>query len=150
LKNSLIALCISLLPYSAIAECNHQRQVETLALNMYHEARSDGIDAMIMVAEVTLNRVENSRYPNTICGVVYQRRQFSWTHTLRNHNPRERESWQTALILSREILSGQTETFNTGATHFLNPDLVRRIPRWAREYEEIGRVGNHVFYRENS
>lgn len=126
-------------------ECD---EVEALALNMYHEARGESVDGMIMVAEVTLNRVEHPRYPNDICRVVYQRRQFSWTHTIRDHTPRETESWETSLILAREILSGDVQTFGTGATHFLNPDAVRTMPSWTRRFELIGRVGNHVFYRK--
>jgi N-acetylmuramoyl-L-alanine amidase len=125
-------------------------EVEALALNMYHEARGEGIDGMIMVAEVTLNRVDHPRYPNDICRVVYQRRQFSWTHTLRDHTPREAESWENSLVLAREILSGEVQTFQTGATHFLNPDEVRVMPSWTRRFDLVGRVGNHVFYRKTT
>jgi N-acetylmuramoyl-L-alanine amidase len=146
-SNIFIAMCFSLITTNAAAsDCD---SVNVLALNMYHEARGEGLDGMIMVAEVTLNRVEHPSYPNSICGVVYQRRQFSWTHMRRDHTPREEESWETAVILAEEILSGEVETLATGATHFLNPDRVSRMPRWANEFEMVARIGNHNFYRMN-
>jgi N-acetylmuramoyl-L-alanine amidase len=126
-------------------DCN---EVEALALNMYHEARGEGIDGMIMVAEVTLNRVEHPRFPNTICRVVYQRRQFSWTHAIRDHTPREVLAWNTAFNLAESILLREVDTFGTGATHYLNPNAVRRMPSWTYRFDRIGRVGNHVFYRK--
>jgi len=43
-----------------------------LAENIYHEARSDGYAGMYAVAMVTLNRVMDPRYPNTVCDVVKQ------------------------------------------------------------------------------
>jgi len=49
-----------------------QREVHCLTENLYHEARSDGYAGMYAVAMVTLNRVADPRYPNDVCGVVYQ------------------------------------------------------------------------------
>lgn len=43
-----------------------------LVENMYHEARSDGYAGMYAVAMVTLNRVQDERYPDTICEVIKQ------------------------------------------------------------------------------
>jgi N-acetylmuramoyl-L-alanine amidase len=130
----------------AQADCSFDSQVHTLALNMYHEARGEGPDGMQMVGEVTLTRVEDEAYPDNVCSVVYQRRQFSWTHTKKDHTPHDKELWQLALELAKSLLNGEIELFDTGATHFLNPDKVRTLPRWARTYERVGRVGNHVFY----
>lgn len=46
--------------------------IHCLAENMYHEARSDGDAGMYAVAMVTINRVYDHRYPNTVCEVVKQ------------------------------------------------------------------------------
>ena len=64
-------------------------QHECLALNVYHEARGEVIEGQIAVAHVTLNRVNHSYFPETICDVVYQNRQFSWTFTIKDHTPKE-------------------------------------------------------------
>ena len=130
------------------ADCDFDKQVEVLALNMYHEARGEGSDAMQMVGEVTLNRVEHPRYPDDICSVVYQRKQFSWTHIRKDHTPHEKEVWETALELAENLVAGEIELFDNGATHFLNPNAVRRIPSWTRKFKQVGQIGNHVFYEK--
>ena len=61
-------------------------EVKCLAKNIYFEARNQSIQGMYAVADVTLNRVKDSRWPSTICAVVKQRDQrrgkwicqFSW------------------------------------------------------------------------
>lgn len=132
----------------AFADCDFDKQVGVLALNMYHEARGEGVDGMQMVGEVTLNRVEHPRYPNNICSVVYATEQFSWTHTRKDHTPYETEVWEIALELAKNLVTGEIELFDNGATHFLNPNTVRRIPSWARKFEQVGQIGNHVFYQK--
>jgi spore germination cell wall hydrolase CwlJ-like protein len=59
-------------------------QLKCLADNMYFEARSEGAVGMLAVAMVTINRVTNENYPDTICEVVHQGK-----HT---------ESWKTRKI----------------------------------------------------
>jgi N-acetylmuramoyl-L-alanine amidase len=137
------AVCIAFMGGVASAECN---EVEVLALNMYHEARGDGADAMQMVGEVTLNRVDHPAYPDNICDVVYQRRQFSWVHTRRDHTPYDEVLWEQSLYIAEGLINGEIDHFDNGATHFLNLDLVSRVPRWAREFTVVGRIGGHTFY----
>lgn len=137
-------VCIAFLSTAAVADqCD---EVHVLALNMYHEARGEGPDGMQMVGEVTLNRVYDEEWPDNICDVVYQRRQFSWTHVKGDHTPYNKELWEESLHLAEALINGEIDYFNNGATHFLNPNKVSRIPRWAREYDLVGRIGNHVFY----
>jgi len=132
--------------YSTAAVAEECDEVEVLALNMYHEARGEGHDGMQMVGEVTLNRMYHTAYPDNICDVVYQRRQFSWTHMKRDHTPHDQELWELSLELAEALLNGEIEYFDNGATHFLNPRLVTRMPRWTRVYDVVGQVGNHRFY----
>jgi N-acetylmuramoyl-L-alanine amidase len=148
---TILAAAAILIAVPAIAdECDYENQVEVLALNMYHEARGEGYDEMQMVGEVTLNRVEHAKYPDNICDVVYQRRQFSWTYMRIDHTPHEIELWEAALEIAEKLISGDADFFNNGATHFLNPNKVRRMPTWTETYELVGRMGNHVFYERPS
>ena len=48
------------------------REMICLAENIYFEARAEGVEGKAAVANVTRNRVESSRFPNTFCDVVYQ------------------------------------------------------------------------------
>lgn len=50
-----------------------------LALNIFHEARSEPIESQIGVAAVTVNRSRDKGYPSSICKVVYEPSAFSWT-----------------------------------------------------------------------
>jgi N-acetylmuramoyl-L-alanine amidase len=144
------AVLLSTIAAPVLAKCDYDRQVEVLALNMYHEARGEGSDPMKLVGEVTLNRVDHPRYPNTVCEVVYQRKQFSWTHTQKDHTPYETEVWEEALEIAEGLLNDEIDRFNNGATHFLNPTIVRKLPSWVDKFEQVGKLGNHVFYRKPS
>jgi spore germination cell wall hydrolase CwlJ-like protein len=57
-----------------------KEEIECLSRNIYHEARGEGHVGMTAIAMVTLNRVKDPRWPKTVCKVVYQPYQFSWTH----------------------------------------------------------------------
>jgi spore germination cell wall hydrolase CwlJ-like protein len=56
---------------SKIPNSKH-REMICLAENIYFEARAEGVEGKAAVANVTRNRVESSRFPNTFCDVVYQ------------------------------------------------------------------------------
>jgi spore germination cell wall hydrolase CwlJ-like protein len=138
---------VALFVNTAIAEpCD---EIETLALNIYHEARGEGLDGMQMVGEVTLNRVYHDSYPNNVCDVVYQRSQFSWTRTKKDYTPYEKDLWELSLEIAEGLLNGEIDYFDNGATHFINPKKVSKMPRWTREYDAVGQIGNHKFYARN-
>jgi N-acetylmuramoyl-L-alanine amidase len=145
----LVAILLTASVSGALA-CSFDSQVHTLALNMYHEARGEGHDGMQMVGEVTLNRVNHPAYPDNVCDVVYQRRQFSWTHDVSNTAPKELAIWREAVDLSYALLLEDIDLFNNGATHFLNPNTVRSMPSWANSFRVVGKIGNHIFYAMES
>ena len=43
-----------------------------MALNIYHESRSEEMRGQVAVANVTLNRVASNKWPNDVCSVVKQ------------------------------------------------------------------------------
>ena len=49
-----------------------QEELDCMVANLYHEARGEGFAGMYAVAMVVLNRVQDKRYPDTVCGVVQQ------------------------------------------------------------------------------
>jgi len=116
-----------------------------LALNVYHEARSEDYLGQLAVAEVTLNRVASNKYPDTVCDVVWQRKQFSWTHDGKSDKPYERTAWVRAVKVASDAL--ETEDMSVvgeGVTHY-HADYV--TPSWSRKLTRVARVGRHVFYR---
>ncbi len=120
-------------------------ELSCLALNAYHEARSDGAEGMVAVSHVVLNRVRSRRWPDDVCGVVWQRSQFSWTRDGRSDRPHEVDPWAQAIAAAASVLEGEAGDPTDGATHY-HAEWVR--PRWARSCDVTARIGGHIFYGE--
>jgi len=119
------------------------KQHECLALNIYHEARGERVEGQIAVAQVTINRVDHDEWPSTICEVVYEPKQFSWTHLVKQQTPQDNRAWRKARVIARDVMIGNVEDPTNGAVfyhaNYVNPD-------WA-EYMDLSKViGNHLFY----
>lgn len=117
-------------------------QLICMAKNIYHEARDQGITGMLLVGHVTMNRVESSQFPDTICNVVYQSKQFSWVHTKKDHRAHETEFWNISLDIANRVMN-RTWDRSQGALYFYNPDLVS--PGWARKMQVTVTENDHVF-----
>jgi len=106
-----------------------QEEVRCLAENIYWEARNQEEEGRIAVAQVTLNRVSDSRFPNTICGVVKQTKyypsgridlhscQFSWYCDGKPDEPYENEmnAWNESLALATSVLFDRPSDNTKGA-----------------------------------
>jgi spore germination cell wall hydrolase CwlJ-like protein len=116
------------------------------------EASGEPQMAQIAVAYVVLNRKKSGRWGDNIKAVVTHPGQFEpWTTRQREieelspDDPR----YQSAAIIADAVLSGQTPDPTAGATHFLNPTIVRErrggaLPSWAAG--EGLTIGSHTFY----
>ena len=54
------------------------KEIKCLATAIYHEANAESVKGQIAVANVIMNRVESKDFPNSVCGVISQKGQFSW------------------------------------------------------------------------
>ena len=119
------------------------------------EAPDESDEGKAAVAHVILNRKRNGRWGDNIKDVVTRPWQFEPWMTRRKemeklspHDPR----YQNAARIADAVLTGQMPDPTAGATHFLNPTVVRQrrdgsLPSWARgEGQPIGR---HTFYSPN-
>jgi len=119
-----------------------------LALNMYFEARKEPIAGQLAVAAVTLNRVADKRYPDDVCGVVWEKNQFSWTHDGKHDDPirmnyLDVQAWHEIAELAEDVMSGEIELPGISSTHYHATSV---NPFWTKHYELDGQVGNHLFY----
>jgi len=133
-------------PVKSISQAGTQAQ-HCVALAMYWEARGEGHRGMLAVGSVVLNRVEDNRFPDSVCGVVYQGGeippcQFSWWCDGKSDRPTHRALWASSLSLADELLTARPSDPTDGALFFHNTSI--RSP-WRRE--RTTRIGNHVFYR---
>ena len=120
-----------------------------MAKNIYFEARNESIQGQILVALVTIQRVEDPRWPNDICGVVYDNKQFSWYSDGLSDNPKHKRKFIQSLLVTSAILSPDTsmEDFTHNATHY-HADYVN--PKWAKHMIRLVKVDTHIAYREET
>lgn len=99
---------------------------------LHYEARGEPLEGKLAVAEVVLNRVEHHRFPDTVCEVVTQPRQFSWY-------PRRPLTYGNQRELAEDILAGEYERKYPRALFFTSGSATLRRPhlRW---------IGGHRFY----
>lgn len=116
------------------------KEVTCLAKNIYFESRGEPIKGQIAVALVTLNRAKHEDYPGTVCGVVYEKGQFSWTS-----NPQRitnKDAWDDAVDLAQAVLHGNITLPNFNAIHFHNGSV---RPKWKTKVRPL-KIGNHIFF----
>jgi N-acetylmuramoyl-L-alanine amidase len=134
-----------------------------LSLNVYHEAKNQSVVGQAAVAEVVMNRVADSRYPNSVCEVVKQgptrpswkdpnteipikhKCQFSWYCDGKTDNPKDDIHWKRAKAIAKLVLYNRIPIDVTeGATHY-HATYVK--PSWAKTKTRTTRIETHIFYR---
>jgi len=132
--------------------------VMCLAMNLYHETRGETLAGNIAVGYVTMNRVADPRYPDTICGVVHQakyhgwdlvnpirnRCQFSWYCDGLSDNPQDGKAMLESVILAQHVIAGTVTDISQGATHY-HANYVS--PYWANDMTVVLEIGQHIFYK---
>ena len=125
------------------------RALDCLTAAVYYEAASEADSGQRAVAQVVLNRVAHSAYPDTVCGVVYQgsqRRtgcQFTFTCDGSLARRPNRMFWLRAENVARDALAGYVYTPIGLATHY---HTVAVNPYWAPSLHYLGTIGAHRFY----
>ena len=158
----LISLLLSFFALDAAASSTKtdlkkdQRELRCLTQNIFFEARGERTAGQLAVAMVTMNRVQSKRFPSTVCGVVWQKRQFSWTHDGKSdnpaNNPSDNKSWKQAKQIAEFIYykydtlkarSNGALDLTRGALHYYAPKMAD--PIWAKSKEVSRQIGGHVF-----
>jgi hypothetical protein len=132
------------------ADVNRQDAL-CLARNIYFEARGEGLRSQFAVAAVTLNRARDRRWADGICGVVYQKKQFSWTLSRPMSRPvviNDRAAWHRATEVAILSLAGLAPDYSQGATHYVAPKRLRRMPVWTTAMDVSHRIDGHVFFTD--
>lgn len=118
-------------------------QTRCLAGAVYFEAKGESLAGQLAVARVIVNRMQSGRFAPTLCGVVYQRGQFSFVRggampaiATQGH------AWSEAVAISQIALADAWKNPAEGALFFHARSV---SPGWNRA--RIARIDNHVFYR---
>jgi len=116
-----------------------------LAENIFHEAGNQSHVGKQAVAFVTLNRVNHAGYPDTICDVVYEPYQFSWTFQDRHvddiDNAIEQRVWEISQQIALDVITGKAYNNLYGVTHY---HAYYVSPDWG--FEKVAVIGDHIFY----
>lgn len=133
IRKGLILVIALLLPVSV--SISVKASTHCLVDVAYMEARGTDAVGMALVQDVVWNRVYSRRWPDNVCSVVWQPKQFSWTAqgVSQPIQPDDKAAHATARRTALELLGGERQP-NTKANHFLSPDALYRglFPKWAR------------------
>lgn len=116
-----------------------------MALNVYHEARNQSLAGQVAVAQVTMNRVLSDKYPDSVCEVVYQHKQFSWYWDGKSDEPLEEAAWQRAQMVAAGALGGSGHSNLKGALHY---HAIYVEPYWSEDMQLVAHIDDHLFYTQ--
>ena len=157
----LLALCPA-----AYGESAYNQEVNCLAENIYHEARGQGMDGRLAVADVTINRVLSKRFPNTVCKVVKQghmkpswktgkmipvlnKCQFSWYCDGKDDVVKEQNAWHASLNTAHSSyfhrIEAEVELDTVKGAMWYHSTKV--TPYWASSMLKVTQVRKHIFYK---
>tara|TARA_B100000963_G_C22436497_1_gene584548 strand:- start:167 stop:700 length:534 start_codon:yes stop_codon:yes gene_type:complete len=132
-----------------------------LAQNIYFEAGNQPFAGKMAVANVTLNRVSDLQFPETICDVVYQTAayyeswtgetipkrgmcQFSWYCDGKSDEPKDSVTWIESIRIADIALESSNFDITEGALWY-HADYIH--PYWADHLTYVLQIENHIFYK---
>lgn len=144
----------------------HKKEIECLAKNIYFEARGESRKGKEAVGLVTINRVFSSRFPETVCDVVFQSKrdengnprknlcQFSWYCDNLPIDIKDKRVYNKIyrvaefVYINYFINTNAMEDFTNGSTHY---HAYHVNPFWSEsdQYSYTMNIGSHLFYRPN-
>lgn len=125
------------------AEAALDAEQRCLAGTIYFESKGESLEGQLAVAKVVLNRTASPRWPNSICGVVYQKSQFSFVRGGKMPSIRKSSrAWSRAKAIARIALDNAWKTDVDDAL-FFHAKYVS--PGW--RLTRVGAVDKHIFYR---
>jgi spore germination cell wall hydrolase CwlJ-like protein len=128
-----------------------ERQLGCLSKNIYYEAGNESFEGKVAVAQIVLNRSESGKFPEDICGVIYQRNifyekvlcQFSWYCQLPSgiRPPNNASFKESEEVAKKVLLEGFRLPSLTNALYYHASYI---SPGWKRK--RITQIGQHIFY----
>ena len=129
-----------------------EKDLDCLAINIYREAANEPFEGKVGVAQVTLNRTKSPDFPNTVCGVVYQKNkfvgrvvcQFSWyCEQATMAKPKNIAAYKECQIVARQVLLEEFRLPSLKQALYFHGTHIN--PGWKRE--KVATIGGHVFYK---
>ena len=136
-----IIYVINMLPKEEVqaASGGSNSDIQLLARAINGEARGEPYEGQVAIGAVILNRVKDSRFPNTIAGVIYQSGAFTAVSDGQINQAMEDEA--TVMKAARDAMNGWDPT--DGAVYYFNPATATNKWIWSRPL--IKTIGKHRF-----
>ena len=118
-------------------------ELRCLAGTVYFESKGETLTGQLAVAKVVIARRDSGRFADSLCGVVYQRSQFSFVRGGKMPAiPTASRDWAEAVAIAQIALKDAWESPVEGALFF----HARHVsPGW--RMQRLAAVDNHIFYR---
>ena len=127
---------------------------QCMTANIFFEARGESTDGMKAVAKVTMNRVKSKKYPSSVCKVVFQKKQFSWTHQQNwdkivmvmqgQVQKKDLQAYQKSATIAKEAVKGQLLIPQLSSSLWYHASYVK--PKWSTRLKRVAKIGVHIFY----
>lgn len=138
-------LLILSLVISPVVKSDYPQELKCLTDAIYYEAQGEPLVGQIMVAQSVINRKKDNRWPSTICGVVYQKKQYSFT-LIKGRKVHYPDSYALAKDIAKVTMDSLELPVASGVNHYLRCDWRDKVSWW-ESMEFLGQIGNHCFYK---
>jgi|TARA_R100000329_G_scaffold151250_1_gene146608 spore germination cell wall hydrolase CwlJ-like protein len=133
-------------------------ELACMATAIYFEARGEPMVGQVAVAQVIMSRVNDERYPDTVCDVVKQGYYYSWDKTIpirdkcqfsfwcdgKPETIKDEDAYFWATEVAQAVMVGTLYDTTQGATHY-HAYYVQ--PSWSKKFTRTVRINDHIFYR---
>jgi len=135
----LVLVTAVLYPGQAQNSAGRISDVQLIARAINGEARGEPYEGQVAVGAVILNRVKDSRFPNSIAGVIYQPGAFTAVSDGQINVPIDPNS--TVVKAAQDALNGWDPTY--GCLYYWNPATATSKWIWSRQI--VTKIGKHYF-----
>lgn len=144
LSSIVLISTLSFIPNESTASIP-KKQLNCLTEAVYHEARGEPIAGQKLVAKTILQRTKSKDFPNTVCGVISEKSQFSYRSKRGSRSTiKEPATYKKIESLVKTEATNFTSS-KSNPLYFYNPRKAN--PSWAKRMKVVKRAGNHVFLR---
>jgi len=139
----------------------NSHDIDSMAVTVYGESKFQIYDGQVAVAHTINNRYKMDASCGSIAEVVREANQFSiWNKNDPSYelvenmvlNPQEledddltRKRHAVAWKIAFDVLTGRSKDPTGGATMYLNPKAVKKIPEWFKVCKDTVQIGDHHF-----
>ena len=120
-------------------------EFECMATSIFFEAALEPYEGKLAVGEVIMNRVNSDKFPDNICDVIHQDKQFSWYQDGNSNIPNKTtHSWRESERAAEQVMFSISQPFPAEVDHY-HADYVD--PYWNKDMKQVAKIGAHIFYR---